>query len=270
MSEHPPRLRDENPNIARVLAALDREAPDPNLMAKILALPERSPVPAAHSGAARALSSMAPWLVVGACALTLGGFGWAAREARTSSSSAPASAPVVAANAAPSTEAPPSDVANAPLPTLSVDALPNVAAPSGSDPRVVAVAPRSRIASTISTAPPSAAPTASTFHEELALIESARSALSRGDGQTALDTLDRYDARFHSGALSSEAAITRIEALASLGRTDAARAAAQRFLTRDAASPYAARVRSILDRLPPVPSRESGASSDTDRKGLPR
>ncbi len=270
MSEPPPRLRDENPNIAHLLDALDRQAPDPNLMTKIHALPERSPVPDAAPGAARALSSMAPWLAVGVCALALGGLGWGAREARTTwaSSNAPASAPLVATNAA-FTEAPSSDVANASPPLLSVDDLPNVAAPelptslraSGSDSRVAAVAPK-----TIA----SAAPAASTFHEELALIESARSALSRGDGQTALATLDRYDARFHSGALFSEAAITRIEALASLGRTDAARAAAQRFLTRDAASPYAARVRSVLDRLPSQPSRESGASSDTDRKGLDR
>ncbi len=280
MSQPPPRLRDENPNIARLIDALDRQRPDPNLVSKIHALPERVPVPAAPPGAGRALSSMTPWLVAGACALALGGFGWAARDARSTRapSSAPAAAPVIAANATAPTEAPPSEAASAPVRTLTVGDLPNVAAPdsptrlgaSSSDSRVVAVTPRSRITSTISTTPPSAGPTASTFHEELELVESARSALSRGDGQAALDTLDRYDARFQSGALFAEAAITRIEALASLGRIDAARAAAQGFLTRDAAGPYAARVRSILDRLSSPSSRESGDSSDTDRKGSHR
>ncbi|AKV04287.1 hypothetical protein AKJ09_10950 [Labilithrix luteola] len=252
MSLPPARLRDENPDIARVLQALDGEGPDPSVIAKVLALPESVPVPAARPSALNAMSATARWILMGSCVVSLGVFGLA--TTKILSKSAPAAVPSAVLHedvvTLPPPSPPPSDVASGSLPTFTVDDLPSAAPPAP------AVSVRSS---------PSAAPAASTFHEELALVEGARAALTRGDGQSALAILDRYDANFPSGALASEAAIARIEALARLGRADAARDAAQRFLAHNAASPYAARVRAILDRL-----RDAEPSSDTDRKGLPR
>lgn len=259
MSTPPPRLRDQNPNIARVLQALDREGPDPSVIAKVLALPESAPIPAARPSALNAMSATARWLLMGASVVTLGIVGLATTHVLSRrTESAPVPSAVVQANVvAPPTPAPPPDLATASPPTFSVDDLPSAAAPEAS-PRATGDSPP------VVSAAKSPSPSPSAFHEELALVEAARGALSRGDGQSALSTLDRYEASFPSGALASEAAITRIEALAKLGRADAAREAAQRFLARNAASPYAARVHAILDRLPPP---EAAASRDTDRKG---
>ncbi len=260
MSLPPPRLRDESPSVARLFSALQRDTPDPSLVAKVLELPNRVPAPDPR-GPARSLSSAARWLAVGACALTLGGLGWALREAPASSAMETPSAPVVEPNVV-RAEEPPSHAAEPP--SLSVDDLPSAAESPRPPPARSGAAP---VATTPATKPSAATATSSTFHEELALIESARGALTRGDGEACLRTLDRYDERFHGGVLASEAEITRIEALASVGRTDAARAAADRFLAQNGGSPYAGRVRSVLERLRPRGGQpSSSANSEGSRR----
>ena len=91
---------------------------------------------------------------------------------------------------------------------------------------------------------------ASSFQEQLALLEAARSALARGDSEGCLRTLDRYDERFRNGLFSDEIAVMRIEALAARGDRARARALGDAFLARSPDSAYASRVRSILTTTP--------------------
>ena len=91
---------------------------------------------------------------------------------------------------------------------------------------------------------------ASTFQEQLALLETARSALARGDTEACLRTTDRYDERFRSGLFSDEIAVMRIEALAARGDHARAQTLGEAFLARNPDSAYASRLRSILTTTP--------------------
>jgi hypothetical protein len=83
--------------------------------------------------------------------------------------------------------------------------------------------------------------------EELRALDGARLALAKGDARRALDGLDGYDRRFPSGRLQLEAEVLRIDALARLGRKDAARQHAEAFLRQHPNSVLATRVRAIVD-----------------------
>jgi hypothetical protein len=87
-----------------------------------------------------------------------------------------------------------------------------------------------------------------TFGEELALVSAARAALEAGDVPSCMDAVDRYGERFGSGIFAQEIEAIRIEALAASGDRARARAAAERFLEANARSPYADRVRSLIER----------------------
>jgi len=79
--------------------------------------------------------------------------------------------------------------------------------------------------------------------EELGALDRARLALADGDARRALDALDGYDRRFPAGRLQIEAEVMRIDALAKIGRKDAARQHAEAFLRRHPNSVLATRVR---------------------------
>jgi hypothetical protein len=86
--------------------------------------------------------------------------------------------------------------------------------------------------------------------EETALLAGANARLREGDAPLALALLADYELRYPSGVLREEVLATRIIARCQL-RPDAdvsARRAAAAFLTRHAASPLAARVRSTCTR----------------------
>jgi outer membrane protein assembly factor BamD (BamD/ComL family) len=85
--------------------------------------------------------------------------------------------------------------------------------------------------------------------DEIVPIDRARAALSRGDTDTALRTLDEYDREFSQGTLAPEAAVLRIEALTGAGRSGEARAAARAFLAAHPTSPLASRVRKVLGAI---------------------
>ena len=87
-----------------------------------------------------------------------------------------------------------------------------------------------------------------TFREELALVSAARTALETGDASACLRAVDRYDERFRAGIFAQEIEVLRIEALAASGDRTRARALAERFLAVNAKSPYADRVRSLIER----------------------
>ena len=83
---------------------------------------------------------------------------------------------------------------------------------------------------------------------EIAAIDEARSALRRGSASDALVVLDRYDAAFaKAGRLQLEAAALRVEVLFRLGDLGRARSNAQAFLAKHPSSPYAARIRALLN-----------------------
>jgi hypothetical protein len=81
---------------------------------------------------------------------------------------------------------------------------------------------------------------------ELASIDAARAALSRGDASGAVTRLDQYARSYPRGRLTLEADVLRIDALAESGRTEAARAHARDFLRRHPNSVLAAHVRTRL------------------------
>lgn len=76
---------------------------------------------------------------------------------------------------------------------------------------------------------PSLAEASSTLAEETALLQAARTALTEGDAAAALRALDRYDARFPGGELTTEAKSTRLRALCRAGRHDEARTLATKW-----------------------------------------
>jgi hypothetical protein len=77
---------------------------------------------------------------------------------------------------------------------------------------------------------------------QIALIDAARSALSTGAPDRALDVLGQYQARYPAGSFRPEAVALRIQALAKLGRMAEARALAERFVAEHRGSPLASRV----------------------------
>jgi hypothetical protein len=81
---------------------------------------------------------------------------------------------------------------------------------------------------------------------ELRALEAARSALAGGDVTAAFAALDRYDRTFRGGALRTEAAILRVEALLARGDIAAARDLARELLERDPSGPHARRLRTLL------------------------
>lgn len=87
---------------------------------------------------------------------------------------------------------------------------------------------------------------ATTLTEELGALDRARLALAGGDARRALDELDGYDRRFPAGRLQLEAEVIRIDALAKVGRKDAARQHAEAFLRRHPNSVLTTRVRAHL------------------------
>ncbi|AUX28729.1 MULTISPECIES: hypothetical protein [Sorangium] len=110
-------------------------------------------------------------------------------------------------------------------PPLAAPAAPAPAAPAANSPR----APEKR---------------APTLASELALLDTARRALRRGDPAAALALLDRHAREFAGAQLTDEAAVIRVEALASQGDRAGAHAAARRFLEAHPGSPHAKRIES--------------------------
>lgn len=142
--------------------------------------------------------------------------------------SSPFAAPPPAPAAAPATGAASQDsIAN--VPVTKLEDLPTLAGDATSD------------------GAKSAAP-APSLADEVAAIKQAKVALASGDAAQALRELDNYRARFPRGRLAQEASVVRIESLLKAGNEAAANSAADRFLSANGDSPYAARVRSLVGR----------------------
>jgi hypothetical protein len=86
--------------------------------------------------------------------------------------------------------------------------------------------------------------------EELTLVQTARTALVRGDAASALDTADTHRRRFPSGRLAEERESVAIQALARLGQGDEARRRATDFERRYPTSVFLPVVARALRSIP--------------------
>lgn len=241
-SSFPPRLRtSEDPAVRNVMRALAEDAIEPSHAAQALARLEASEALAVEAAQAPRRSQ---WSTVAkvflASVVALGALKTATFVGHEREGSpAPISPAVVAATAAPSAPAP------EPAPAaLRIEDLPSVAASAEPAAPSVAVRAPKQAASTAS-----AAASASTFREELALVQSARASLKGGETESCLRTLDHYDRRYH-GVFVDEVAVIRIEALLARGERDRARTTAESFLAKHPDSPYENRIRSLLSKIP--------------------
>ncbi|MBX3225291.1 MAG: hypothetical protein KF795_32600 [Labilithrix sp.] len=268
--KEPTRLIHEDPGFARLVAASSAEEPSSGQLDKALAL-------ASHAAASSRWSlgwrgGLGAHLALGVAAVGVVLAGVAGiRGARSESDVAVASA--IVAQAVPIAAAP-----SAASPAVVVEAVPGATSPGAPPPAVVELAappvsvndlvdaPRlaagapSRSSARSGAEPASAdegTPAAlgaepgarrGTFREELALVSAARSALETGDAAGCMRAVARYDERFQAGIFAHEIEVLRIEALAASGERVSARARAERFLATNAESPYAERVRSLLER----------------------
>ena len=124
----------------------------------------------------------------------------------------------------------------APLPPVAPPVADVVAEPP---PRMVAPTQRSR------------AVTASDLRDQVAFIDSARTAMSTGGSRRALETLRRYLDRYPAGSFRPEAIALEVEALMKLGREAEARALAERFVAEHRGSLLARRVADVAGLTAP-------------------
>jgi hypothetical protein len=90
-------------------------------------------------------------------------------------------------------------------------------------------------------------PPAADLGDQIALIDSARTAVAAGSGERALEILRKYQGKYPTGGFRPEAAALKIEALMKVGRTAEARALAERFIADHPGTPLAERVTRIAD-----------------------
>ena len=235
------RLEDVDPEYARLFSALRRAEPKRSAVEKTLAaVANELPPTSRGTDVVRSVRAPRVWVGVGVAglALSLAGYEWqrdASAPVDVAAMTTPALAPSVArADDAPVAEPLSSSVKVEDLPPAPVEA----AKPSAPVPPSGAAQPSARGASP--------AQSGGAFLDDLALVERIRTQLSRGETDACLRSIDEYYARHRDGAFTQEVDVMRIEALATSGKRDAARAAGGRFLSQYPTSPYVDRVRSVL------------------------
>jgi hypothetical protein len=195
---------------------------------------------AAAAGAAKAgvphsvswLSQLvrAPWTVggaLGAAAIAAGVSLWPAAPSSPTTVSSTLTAPLTK----PAPPGPPAPRVDEPAPTAPRPA--QFQAPS--------------LAASRGPAPPDAAPAAApSLADELALLETARAALVRGEPRRTLSVLDEHARSFRRPRLTTEASVLRIEALVASGDRPRAARLGKDFLAKHANGPYERRVRSLI------------------------
>ncbi len=232
------RLKDLAPEYARLISALNSAEPKQSSVDKTLAAVAKELQPTSRvADVLRSVRLSRVWVGLGVAglALSVAGYGWR-RDASAPSDVAAVTTPVEARSVAPADDAP---VAEALAASVKVEDLPF--APVASAKPSAPVQPSGRSASP--------APSGAAFLDDLALVERVRTQLSRGETDACLRSIRDYHARYPEGAFTQEVDVMRIEALATSGQRDAARAAGRRFLSRYPTSPYVDRVRSVLADL---------------------
>ena len=175
----------------------------------------------------------APWMiggVVGAAAITAGVSFWPASQSSPPAASAASSA-LTAPLAQPAVpQAKPSRLDEPP---------PNVPGPAIAQPPSVTESRARALAESAPAAAPSLA-------DELAMLETARRALVRGESRRTLILLDEHARSFRRPRLLTEASVLRIEALVASGDRPRASRLGMDFLAKHANGPYERRVRSLI------------------------
>jgi hypothetical protein len=100
-------------------------------------------------------------------------------------------------------------------------------------------------------APPPELGTGERLAAESAVLDVARAALAAGDGEHALQAVDRHAASFPRGLLTEEREALGIRALLSLGRSTEARGRLSRFRARYRESLFLPAIESALKNAPP-------------------
>jgi hypothetical protein len=177
-------------------------------------------VAATKATAAVATTSLWPWVSAGVIGLVVAGALVGTRAGRHASEPHPV-APAV----------------TAPLPPVAPPAADVVAEPA---PRALAPTQRSRTVTT-----------ARDLRDQVAFIDSARTAMSTGGSRRALEILRRYLDRYQTGSFRPEAIALEVEALMKLGREAEARALAARFVAEHRGSLLARRVADVAGLTTP-------------------
>jgi len=220
---------------ARLLRALDGA---PNSTGELRVQP--------HGGAMRkwlALASVGGLLVVSAAAYEL-----AQRDGEASVVEVPAAqheaTPTRTPAEHPEPPGPRADVPPAPLQSVDVHAL--AAAPPADrvEPSAVRTTRSAPSRDPGEATPPSSTrtTTARETSDELALLEAAQAATSRGRPEEALSLVTRHRRDFPRGRFAVEMSVVEIEALARTGRVEEATVRGRRFLEAHPGSPYTRRV----------------------------
>jgi hypothetical protein len=135
-----------------------------------------------------------------------------------------------------------------PAPTPSVR-LPDVAQPEPGSQSLarnsLRTAPDDAPQSSVEAAPPTED---HALDREVALLDRARAALSRGDATRALSLLKARQEQFPRGALGPEAALTRVKALLTLGDRGAAEAEARHLEQFQPGGAHASRARQLVEQ----------------------
>jgi hypothetical protein len=216
----PRRLLDEASGFDRALlesATLDSPSPERRARAIAALSAGTATIAATTTTSGKGLAGLGTWKVVIGLA-AVGAIGIGVGRARRAQ---PAAVPsvVVAKEVA------------IPAPT----AQPTLVAPPTASPSPVPAPITKHVA--VATASP-----APSLTRELALLDEARSAISAAAPAKALAALDRYDAECAGGAMTLEARVLRIEAIAASGDSARASAMAKKFLADHPGTQYAARL----------------------------
>jgi len=239
--KEPERLFAGDPDLARLQDLLERDGPPHGAIeratARVLAAGASDDAPE-QTTLARPSASPAPWVIVGFGAAVLVASALAGSPWRqTSSGASPESLA--------STRPPPA------APTAS-SVADRASGPDDLDPRLAQPAIRVDDLPAAASRPATAASTAASadpFLEELALVERARAALARSRGRECLDATTAYEKRFaKAGLFREEVEVMHVEALAISGERATARARGQRFLATHRDTPYAERIRRVIDQ----------------------
>ena len=195
----------------------------------------------APSAAASTASTIWPWLSVGVVGLVVVGAvaGLRAHRATAPSLGSPATLPSVTAPVSPV----PSPRAAPQLESRPPSLTSNAQKPARAGHAVTA---------------------SSELREEIAMLDTARAALSAGNGRGALDIVRRYEAKYTSGSFRPEATAIKIEALLNVGREGEARNLARRFVADQRGTLLARRV---AERVGLTESATSASDRDHGRHG---
>lgn len=171
------------------------------------------------------------------------------RMRNTPAMSASVLEPVEAPRAPTRSRLPPEDLACVPPPPgiampppAPLD--PPVAAPR----RVRKVPPHKQTVAVVAPEDPSLVPHAPVIAAEVAALSAARRALARGDPESALAVVSALDQGDAALSLAPERSALEVAALCALGRVDAARSKAARFVARFPDSPLGAKVAGLCRR----------------------